>query len=50
VIVASGKAILEESLLPTGSSIFSKPYHNNRIVEEMTRILAASDAEGSEQA
>ena len=49
LIVASGKAILEESQIPIGASFFSKPYDNNRIVEEMTRMLAAIDADGSEQ-
>ena len=47
LIVASGRTILEESQLPVGSSFFSKPYDNNSIVEEMTRMLAAIDADGA---
>jgi len=38
---------LEESQLPTGSKFFSKPYDNNTIVEEMSRMLAAIDADGA---
>lgn len=49
LIVASGRAILEQSQLPIGSRFFSKPYDNNTIVEEMTRMLAAIDADASEQ-
>lgn len=48
LIIASGRTILEESQLPIGSSFFSKPYDNNTIVEEMTRMLAI-DADRSEQ-
>jgi CheY-like chemotaxis protein len=48
LIVASGRAILEESQLPIGSRFFFKPYDHNTIVEEMTRMLAAIDADGSE--
>ena len=43
LIIASGRTMLEESQLPIGSSFFSKPYDNNSIVEEMTRMLAAVD-------
>ncbi|MDI1264338.1 MAG: response regulator [bacterium] len=49
LIVASGRAIQQESGLPSGSSFFSKPYDNNIIVKEMTRMLAATDAVGSEK-
>jgi CheY-like chemotaxis protein len=49
LIVASGRAILEESQLPIGSSFFSKPYDYNTIVKEMTRMLAPIDADGLEQ-
>ena len=49
LIVASGRTILEESQLPIGSSFFSKPYDHNTIVEKMTRMLVAIDADGSEQ-
>jgi len=44
LIVASGRAIHEESQLPTGSRFFSKPYDNDTIISEMTRMLAAIDA------
>jgi YesN/AraC family two-component response regulator len=44
LIVASGRDILDESQLPTGSKFFSKPYDNTTIVEEMGRMLAAIDA------
>jgi CheY-like chemotaxis protein len=47
LIVASGKAVLEESELPTGASFFSKPYDNDTIVNEMTRLLATLNAGGS---
>ena len=46
LIVASGKAIRDESQLPTGSRFFSKPYDSNTIVKEMTRMLAAIEADG----
>jgi CheY-like chemotaxis protein len=44
LIVASGRAILEESQLPAGARFFSKPYDDKTIVEEMTRMLVAIDA------
>jgi two-component system, response regulator PdtaR len=47
LIVASGRSILEESQLPAGSRFFSKPYDHNTIVEEMTRMLLAIDANKS---
>jgi len=47
LIVASGRAILEESQLPAGSRVFSKPYDDNTIVEEMTRMQIAIDANQS---
>jgi len=47
LIVASGKSILEESQLPTGSKFFSKPYDDNKIVQEITRMLVAIDTKGS---
>jgi len=49
LIVASGRTIIEVSQLPVGSSFFSKPYDNNTIVREMTRMLAAIDAGESAQ-
>ncbi|ABE39740.1 response regulator receiver [Rhodopseudomonas palustris BisB5] len=38
LIVASGDAILEESSLPTGSRIFSKPYDEHTITDAMARL------------
>lgn len=49
LIVASGRTILEESQLPTGSSFYSKPYNNDTIVKEMTRMLVAIEADESMQ-
>ena len=49
LIVASGRSIMEESQLPAGSRFFSKPYDENTIVEEMTRMLVAIDANGTVQ-
>ena len=49
LIVASGKAIVEESQLPAGSRFFSKPYDHNSIVDEITRLLAATKADGPDQ-
>lgn len=45
LIVASGKAILEESNLPKGARFFSKPYVEQTIVETMVAMLAQLDAE-----
>jgi CheY-like chemotaxis protein len=45
LIVASGRTILDESQLPTGSKFFCKPYDNNSIVEEMARMLAVVEAD-----
>jgi CheY-like chemotaxis protein len=49
LIVASGKAILEESQLPAGSRFFAKPYDHKSIAEEITRFLAATQANGLDQ-
>ena len=49
LIVASGRSILEESQLPVGSRYFSKPYDENTLVEEMTRMLVAIDATEADQ-
>lgn len=43
LIVASGKAILEESSLPTGSRFFSKPYSDLAITDAMARLLAVGN-------
>lgn len=44
LIVVSGRMIKERSQLPTGSRFFPKPYGDKMIVEEMIRMLAATDA------
>lgn len=49
LIIASGRAIHEGSELPSGSRFFSKPYDNNAIAEEMTRMLATIEANISAQ-
>jgi CheY-like chemotaxis protein len=46
LMVASGRVIHQESQLPAGSRFFSKPYDNETIINEMTRMLAAIDAGG----
>jgi CheY-like chemotaxis protein len=42
LIVASGKAVLEESSLPDGCRFFPKPYSDHTIVDAMARILSAA--------
>ncbi|WP_271022989.1 response regulator [Rhizobium sp. RCAM05973] len=39
LIVASGRAILQESSLPEGSRFFSKPYSDHAIADAMARML-----------
>lgn len=39
LIVASGKAIVNESMLPKGARFFSKPYHGGEIVQAITSML-----------
>ena len=41
LIVASGKAILEEKQLPHGSKFFPKPYDDDSIVQEITRMMGS---------
>ncbi|WP_249691061.1 response regulator [Stappia sp. WLB 29] len=41
LIVASGKAILEESSLPEESRFFTKPYNDHAIVDAMACLLSA---------
>ncbi len=45
LIVASGRAIIEESQLPSGSKFFTKPYSDHNIIEAMTRMLPSMAAE-----
>lgn len=40
IIVASGKAIVEESILPTGAKFFAKPYDDRAILKTMAAMLA----------
>ncbi|WP_271022783.1 response regulator [Rhizobium sp. RCAM05973] len=40
LIVASGRAILQESSLPEGSRFFSKPYSDHAIADAMARMLS----------
>ena len=47
LIVVSGKAMLDESKLPTNTRFFSKPYNDNIIVEELTRLLATPTLNGT---
>ncbi|MCF1472981.1 response regulator [Agrobacterium vitis] len=43
LIIASGAAILEESMLPGGSRFFSKPYDELTITEAMAQLLLSED-------
>jgi two-component system, response regulator PdtaR len=43
LIVASGAAIVEESMLPAGSRFFPKPYDDLTITEAMERLLASDN-------
>lgn len=44
LIVASGRAILEESSLPTGSHYFSKPYIDHAITDAMASLLQSESS------
>jgi two-component system, response regulator PdtaR len=44
LIVASGKAIADESHLPAGARFFPKPYSESAIVEAMIAMLADAHA------
>lgn len=43
LIVASGAAILEKSILPAGSRFFSKPYDEFTITEAMAQLLLSEE-------
>lgn len=43
LIVASGAAIVEESMLPAGSRFFPKPYDDLTITEAMQRMLSSEN-------
>ncbi|HWU64095.1 MAG TPA: response regulator [Ensifer sp.] len=45
LIIASGATILEESMLPSGSRFFSKPYDDRTITDAMARLLASDDTQ-----
>ena len=42
LIVASGRAVLEESSLPEGCQFFPKPYSDSTIVDAIARILSVA--------
>jgi two-component system, response regulator PdtaR len=44
LIVASGKAIIDESYLPAGARFFPKPYSENTIVGAMMAMLSDANA------
>lgn len=44
LIVASGREIQPDSALPAGTTFFGKPYDNDAIVREMTRMLDAGSS------
>lgn len=44
LIVTSGMAFVEESILPTGSQYFAKPYTDTAITNAMARLLADDSA------
>lgn len=46
LIVASGAAILEESMLPAGSRFFSKPYDELTITEAMAYLVSSDNRQG----
>lgn len=43
LIVASGNTIIEESSVPEGSRMFSKPYHDHEITDAIARLLAGDE-------
>ena len=42
LLVASGNAILEETSLPVGSKLFSKPYDDHAITDALAYLLASA--------
>ncbi|MDQ0347322.1 DNA-binding NtrC family response regulator [Ancylobacter vacuolatus] len=42
LVVASGKAILEEGSLPLGSQFFPKPYDGHAIADAIARALSSA--------
>jgi two-component system, response regulator PdtaR len=45
LIVASGKAIIEESHLPVGAKFFSKPYDEGAIIQTVMGMLSEANGE-----
>ena len=43
MVVASGKAIVDETRLPAGARFFRKPYTDSIILHAMTQMFAAND-------
>ena len=41
LMVASGKVMVKENELPTGSKFFPKPYDDSEIIEHMKHMIAA---------
>jgi CheY-like chemotaxis protein len=41
LVVASGKAIIEESQLPAGARFFTKPYDGAKLIEAISGMLGA---------
>jgi len=40
IVVASGKAVVEEGLLPAGSRFLSKPYRDDTLLGTLTELLS----------
>lgn len=47
LILASGKAMLEQDELPRGALFFSKPYFEQTIVDAITSFLASGDPQAA---
>jgi len=43
LLVASGRAIIDESLFPQGTRFFAKPYREDSIVEAIITLMAETD-------
>ena len=39
LIIVSGKAVLQESHMPTGTKFYSKPYEDETIIAELQRLM-----------
>lgn len=44
LLVASGRAIIDESHFPKGTRFFAKPYREDAIIEAIIRLMAETDA------